>query len=90
MGAAAQMGAWLPETIYKEIQKTVTGYNIPLAMVTLGAQQSTPVNGGTGVASRPDLVWSAQDGLFTSGTLGRYSATLNSVLEKRHAEVVSH
>ena len=90
MGAAAQMGAWLPETIYKEIQKTVTGYNIPLAMVTLGAQQSTPVNGGTGVASRPDLVWSAQDGLFTSGTLGRYSATLNSVLEKRQAEVVSH
>ena len=90
MGAAAQMGAWLPETIYKEIQKTVTGYNIPLAMVTLGAQQSTPVNGGTGVASRPDLVWSAQDGLFTSGTLGRYSATLNSVLEKRRAEVVSH
>ena len=95
MGAAAQMGAWLPETIYKEIQSQVPGYNIPLAMVTLSAQQSTPVNGGTGVASRPDLVWSAHDGLFTSGTLGRYSATLNSVMEKRRdaaadQSVVSH
>jgi NADH-quinone oxidoreductase subunit G len=83
MGAAAQMGAWLPETIYKEIQSTVPAYNIPLAMVTIGAQQSMPVNGGVSVASRPDLVWSAQDGLFTSGTLGRYSGTLNAVMEKR-------
>ena len=95
MGAAAQMGAWLPETIYKEIQSQVPGYNISLAMVTLSAQQSTPVNGGTGVASRPDLVWSAHDGLFTSGTLGRYSATQNSVMEKRRdaaadQSVVSH
>jgi len=83
MGAAAQMGAWLPETVYKEIQSTMPAYNIPLAMVTIGAQQSMPVNGGIGVASRPDLVWSAQDGLFTSGTLGRYSGILNAVMEKR-------
>jgi NADH-quinone oxidoreductase subunit G len=91
MGAAAQMGAWLPETIYKEIQSTVKAYDIPLAMVKIGAQQSMPVNGGTGVSSRPDLVWSAQDGLFTSGTLGRYSATLNSVMERRNAQqAVTH
>jgi NADH-quinone oxidoreductase subunit G len=83
MGAAGQMGPWLPETVYKEIQNTVPAYHIPLAMVTIGAQQSMPVNGGAGVASRPDLVWSAQDGLFTSGTLGRYSGTLNAVMEKR-------
>ena len=35
------------------------------------------------VESRPDLVWSAHDNLFTSGTLGRYSKILNSVIEKR-------
>ncbi len=29
--------------------------------------------------SRPDLVWSARDGLFTSGTLGRYSRILDAV-----------
>jgi NADH-quinone oxidoreductase subunit G len=89
MGAAAQMGAWLPESVYKEIQANVPAYNIPLPMVTLGAQQSTPVNGGVGVASRPDLIWSAQDGLFTSGTLGRYSHTLNAVMEKKVGQALS-
>jgi len=49
----------------------------------VGAQQTTPVNGRVGVESRPDLVWSAHDNLFTSGTLGRYSKILNSVIEKR-------
>jgi hypothetical protein len=39
-----------------------------------------------GVESRPDLIWSAHDTLFTSGTLGRYSKILNSVIESRHIE----
>jgi NADH-quinone oxidoreductase subunit G len=30
----------------------------------------------------PELVWSARDNLFTSGTLGRYSKILNAVVEK--------
>ena len=83
MGMAPLMGPWLPDTVYSEIRRTVKGYDIPLAMVTLGAQQTTPVNGRVGVESRPDLVWSAHDSLFTSGTLGRYSKILNSVIEKR-------
>ncbi len=83
MGLAAQMGPWLPETVYNEIRRTVKGYDIPLALVTVGAQQTTPVNGRVGVESRPDLIWSAHDNLFTSGTLGRYSKILNSVIEKR-------
>jgi NADH-quinone oxidoreductase subunit G len=83
MGLAAQMGPWLPETVYNEIRRTVKGYDIPLALVTVGAQQTTPVNGRVGVESRPDLIWSAHDSLFTSGTLGRYSKILNSVIEKR-------
>ena len=41
------------------------------------------MNGRVGVESRPDLIWSAHDNLFTSGTLGRYSKILNSVIEKR-------
>ncbi|HSB76283.1 MAG TPA: hypothetical protein VLC12_11580, partial [Terriglobales bacterium] len=36
----------------------------------------------------PDLILPANDTLFTSGTLGRYSRTLNSVVENpRHAPV---
>ncbi len=83
MGFAPQMGPWLPDTVYNEIRRTVKGYDIPLAMVSIGAQQTMPVNGSVGVESRADLVWSAHDNLFTSGTLGRYSKILNSVIEKR-------
>jgi NADH-quinone oxidoreductase subunit G len=46
-----------------------------------GAVQTTPVNGTLSVASRPELIESAGDTLFTSGTLGRYSEKLGSVLE---------
>ena len=40
------------------------------------------LNGRISVAHRPDLIRSAHNGLFASGTLGRYSKVLNSVLEK--------
>ena len=42
-----------------------------------------PVNGRIPVEARPDLVQSDHNGLFTSGTLGRYSKVLNSVVESR-------
>jgi NADH-quinone oxidoreductase subunit G len=83
MGLAAEMGPWLPEKVYDEIRRTVKGYDIPLALVTVGAQQTAPVNGRVPVESRPDLISSAHNNLFTSGTLGRYSKILNSVIEKR-------
>lgn len=83
MGLAAEMGPWLPEKVYDEIRRTVKGYDIPLALVTVGAQQTLPVNGRVPVESRPDLISSAHNNLFTSGTLGRYSKILNSVIEKR-------
>ena len=83
MDFARHMGPWLPDTVYNEIRRTVKGYDIPLALVTLAAQQTAPVNGRVGVESRPDLIRSAHENLFTSGTLGRYSKILNSVIEKR-------
>jgi NADH-quinone oxidoreductase subunit G len=88
MGLAAAMGPWLPDTVYGEIRRTVKGYDIPLSLVTVGAQQTAPVNGRVGAASRPDLVHSAHDNLFTSGTLGRYSKILNSVIESRAGNVI--
>ncbi len=94
MGFAPHMGPWLPDTVYNEIRKSVKGYDIPLALVTVSAQQTMPVNGRVGVESRPDLVWSARENLFTSGTLGRYSKILNSVIERRlsqaHSEEPAH
>jgi NADH-quinone oxidoreductase subunit G len=83
MGAAPAMGPWSPDAVYNEIRANVKGYDIPLPMVLLGAQPTTPVNGRVGVEPRPELVRSAKENLFTSGTLGRYSKILNSVIERR-------
>lgn len=70
------------DVVFEAIRTQVRGYNVPLPVLkTGGAAQSMPVNGRIDVTSRPDLVQSAHDTLFTSGTLGRYSDKLNAVIE---------
>jgi NADH-quinone oxidoreductase subunit G len=88
MGLAAAVGPWIPETVFQEIRQNVHGYDVPAAVLaTGGAAPSQPVNGRVPFAvpleARPDLVRSEHDTLFTSGTLGRYSKILSSVLERR-------
>jgi NADH-quinone oxidoreductase subunit G len=84
MGAAATLGPWLPDTILEEIRKNVHGYQVPLAaLATGGAAQTMPVNGRISVENLPALVHSDHNGLFASGTLGRYSKVLHSVVENR-------
>jgi NADH-quinone oxidoreductase subunit G len=86
MGVAAAMGPWTPEAVFDEIRKNVRGYDVPLPLlVTGGAAQTMPVNGRIPVNARPDLVRSDHNGLFASGTLGRYSRILNSVVESRQS-----
>jgi NADH-quinone oxidoreductase subunit G len=83
MGVAPEMGPWVPETVFAEISKNVRGYDIPLPLLaTGGAAQTAALNGRTPLDARPDLIRSAHDTLFTSGTLGRYSKVLNSVVER--------
>jgi hypothetical protein len=82
MGVAAALGPWSPHIVFEEIRKNVHGYDIPMPVIaTGGAAQTTPVNGRVPVEDRPDLVYSDHNGLFSSGTLGRYSKVLNSVVE---------
>jgi NADH-quinone oxidoreductase subunit G len=84
MGAAAALGPWVPDTVFAEIRKNVRGYEISTpVLATGGAAQTMPVNGRIPVPDRPDLVQSDHNGLFASGTLGRYSKVLHSVLESR-------
>jgi len=84
MQAAQTLGPWVPEVVFEQIRKAVRGYNIPSAVIaTGGAAQTMPVNGRIPVESRPDLVHSDHNGLFSSGTLGRYSKVLHSVVESR-------
>ncbi len=76
------VGIWSADKVFDEIRANVHGYNIPLPnLATGGAAQTMPVNGRVTVSARPELIQSARDSLFTSGTLGRYSKTLNAVLE---------
>jgi NADH-quinone oxidoreductase subunit G len=76
------IGIWSSDKVFDEIRASVHGYNIPLPIVASGgAAQTTPVNGHVPAGARPDLIQSSRDTLFTSGSLGRYSKTLRSVLE---------
>jgi NADH-quinone oxidoreductase subunit G len=74
------LGIWLPDKVLDEIRKTVHGYDVPLPVVsTGGAAPTMPLNGR--VAALPGAIQSAGDTLFTSGSMSRYSKTLNSVIE---------
>jgi NADH-quinone oxidoreductase subunit G len=74
------LGIWLPDKMLEEIRSTVHGYNVAMPILSAGGAAPTqPLNGR--VAALPGTISSAGDTLFTSGTLSRYSKTLNSVME---------
>jgi len=84
MGVAAALGPWSPDVVFEEIRKTVHGYDVPLPLLASGnAVQTMPVNGRIPMEGRPELIRSDHNGLFKSGTLGRYSKVLHSVVENR-------
>jgi NADH-quinone oxidoreductase subunit G len=76
-----------PYAILDEIQRLVPGYNLMRLQLLSGNDQhlspaATPINDAAGlvqISNRRDLVLPANDTLFTSGTLGRYSAMLNDL-----------
>ncbi|MFQ5817566.1 MAG: NADH-quinone oxidoreductase subunit NuoG [Terriglobia bacterium] len=75
-----------PEAALEEIRQHVPGYQVSLATLLAGqAVNTTLPAGGPLVETPPGLVFSSDDSLFTSGTLGRYSHTLNSVHERELA-----
>jgi NADH-quinone oxidoreductase subunit G len=87
MGVAAALGPWVADTVFEEIRQHVRGYDISVPVIaTGGAAQTMPVNGRIAVTPRPDLIRSDHNGLFDSGTLGRYSKVLNSVLESHQPQ----
>jgi len=84
MGVAGALGPWKPDVLFEQIRNHVRGYQVSVPVIaTGGAAQTMPLNGRIPVESRPDLVQSDHNGLFASGTLGRYSKVLNSVIESR-------
>jgi NADH-quinone oxidoreductase subunit G len=71
-----------PGALLDEIQRLVPGYEVSRMNLFAGNDVHTQAAGkGDGARQDPELIWPANDTLFTSGTLGRYSNTLNSVVE---------
>jgi NADH-quinone oxidoreductase subunit G len=76
------LGPTKVDQVFAEIRTRVHGYNVPFVVIESGgAAQAVPLNGPVQIQSRPELIRSAANTLYTSGTLGRYSQMLNSILE---------
>jgi NADH-quinone oxidoreductase subunit G len=72
-----------PFAIFDEIQRLVPAYNVARLNLLAGNDEHLKselilIEAG---AQRRDLVLPSNDGLYTSGTLGKYSAKLKEVLE---------
>ncbi len=81
-----------PMAILDEIQRVVAGYHISQTNVSrvdllAGNDQHLEIaDGGASLVQKPELIAPANDDLFSSGTLGRYSKTLNSVFENKSVD----
>ena len=76
-----------PMAILDEIQRLVPGYDISRANLLAGNSEHTSLTkSGAGAAHKTDSISPAHDTLFTSGTLGRYSRTLKSVMESHEVK----
>jgi NADH-quinone oxidoreductase subunit G len=76
-----------PMAILDEVQRVVAGYDVSRVNLLAGCDQHLEIaESGSGLVQDPQLIVPANDDLFSSGTLGRYSKTLNSVFENKSAE----
>ena len=82
-GLEPKMSPFDPMAIFDEIQRLVPAYEVARLNLMAGNDQHTEFS-GLGALQDPGLIVPANDGLFTSGTLGRYSKVLNSVSENQH------
>ena len=79
------MSPFDPMAILDEIQRLVPGYDVSRLNLLAGEDQHTSLPAGiSGGVQDPELIAAAGDGLFSSGTLGRYSRALNSVMENQN------
>ncbi|HEY7615418.1 MAG TPA: NADH-quinone oxidoreductase, partial [Terriglobales bacterium] len=81
-GLETKLSPFDPMAILDEIQRLVPAYDVSRRNLLSGADQHTALS-GPGAMRNPELIVPANDDLFTSGTLGRYSRALNSVIENQ-------
>ncbi len=86
-GLEPKMSPLDPMAIFDEIQRLVPGYNISRANLLAGNSEHTSLSdAGPGSEQKAESIVPANDTLFTSGTLGRYSRVLGSVMESHEVK----
>lgn len=85
-GLEPKVSPFDPLAMLDEIQRLVPGYNVSRRNLLAGNDQPTSLVNiqPAGIKSHPELIVPSNDTLFTSGMLGRYSNTLNSVIENKN------
>ena len=76
-----------PAAVLDEIRKAVPGYDVPLAGLLTGGAETTRApfarNGHAPYDVPASLIRSANDTLFSSGTLGRFCTMMESLPEAK-------
>jgi NADH-quinone oxidoreductase subunit G len=86
-GLEPKMSPFDPMATLDEIQRLVPGYGVSRLELMAGNDQHTSISAmGTGKQQTPEQILPAHNNLFSSGTLGRYSRALNSVIENKNPE----
>ena len=76
-----------PMAIFDEVQRVVPGYDVSRVNLLAGNDQHLEIaDSGASLMQASELIVAANNDLFSSGTLGRYSKTLNSVYENKSAD----
>ena len=93
-GLEPKLSPFDPMALLDEIQRLVPGYEVSRLDLLTGNDAPTRLGHPTGKQQHAaHLIHPANDNLFSSGTLGKYSRALNSVLEKNegvaHSEVAA-
>ena len=86
-GLEPKLSPFDPMAIFDEIQRLVPGYDVSRMNLLAGNSQHTSLSeAGPGVAHNAESIVPANDNLFSSGTLGRYSRVLKAVVESHEVK----
>jgi NADH-quinone oxidoreductase subunit G len=86
LGLGAAMRMRTPEAVFEEIRQNVPGYNVSLANLLAGGAEQAHASlaaADSGYDVPAGAIFSSQENLFTSGSLGPYLVKLNSCNEAK-------
>jgi NADH-quinone oxidoreductase chain G len=88
LGCGSPIRLRTPEAAFDEIRQNIPGYDVSFAHLLAGGAVQAPASCSaveSNYNAPPNLIFSSNDFLFTSGTLGRYCSKLNSTNEAKDA-----